>query len=195
MSPADAPIRAWHVCVAGFLQTEGEPTGIVRLWRRLHQQHSDPRTRVELRSWADRTDTLAELIWRLRPDNHPPLIRLYGYSWGGAACVRLARDLQKRGLPVASMVLSDAVYRHPYWAGNWRAFVPLSRLVVPANVREVFWFRQQNNWPSGHTLVAAYPQTVIHPAHVIGWFGHQYMDDLDEFHRLAEHVARGASEV
>ena len=53
------------------------------------------------------------------------------------------------------MLLSDAVYRHAYWLGNWRALVPWSVIEIPANVQRVTWFRQYSDRPQGHDLRAA----------------------------------------
>lgn len=156
------PIQEWHVCISGFLQDEGRPTGISRAWRSLHNARTRPDARVELRSWNDDFKALAEFIWRFRDEYCDPTINLYGYSWGGAGAVRLAEELHRRGLRVDHMVLCDPVYRHPYWLGNWRAFWPWSTIVIPENVREVTWFRQSLSLPKGHDLMAQSPRTILH---------------------------------
>ncbi len=182
-------IANYHIVISGFLQTEGKPNGMIRLWRDLHKSHAGPDTLVLLRTWNDNMNTLAEFIWRLAADNVS--VKIYGYSWGGAAAMRLARGLQRRGINVLNMVLSDAVYRHGYWLGNWRALVPFSCLTVPSNVKVVQWFRQQGElWRiSGHTVIAEDPnKTWILPAH-IALCSHAYMDDLPVFHTQVEFVA------
>ena len=65
------PIRKWVVCIAGFLQDEGTPGGLVAVWRELHRLHAAPDVRVEFRAWNDRARSLAELLWRLRPAEDP----------------------------------------------------------------------------------------------------------------------------
>lgn len=186
------PIRKWVICIAGFLQDEGTPHGIVQVWRDLHARHAAPNIRVEFRSWDDRTAPLAELIWRLRPPRKQPHVTIAAYSWGGASAQRLARDLARRGIVVSEMVLSDAVYRHGYWLGNWRALVPWSKITIPANVRRVTWFRQTVDRPRGHSLVPADPTaTEIAPATVYQ-VGHTYMDDLTAFHQAAHSAAEAA---
>jgi len=119
-----------------------------------------------------------------------PSIKIYGYSWGGAAAIRLAGELHKRGLPVDNLVLSDPVYRHWYWAGNWRAFWPFSKLYVPVNVARVDVFSQRQNLPSGHEVVALDPeQTIVTNRGVLG-VNHQYMDDHPRFQNHALEVSK-----
>ena len=178
-------IRKWVVCIAGFLQDEGTPGGLVAVWRELHRLHAAPDVRVEFRAWNARARSLAELIWRLRPAEDRPQIVICAYSWGGASAQNLAKQLGRRGLVVDRMVLADPVYRHGYWCGNWRALVPWSRIVVPHNVRRVAWFRQTVSRPRGHDLVAEDPDaTTIEPPEVVK-VDHTYIDDLRAFHDSA----------
>jgi thioesterase domain-containing protein len=183
------PINHWHIVISGFLQREGAPNGMLRLATRLHAERAAADCMVEMRLWHDRMSGLAEKIWLLRPESAPPQIRMYGYSWGGAAALRLAAELKERGLPVEIIVLTDAVYRHWYWAGNWRSFWPLTRLRVPANVRRVEWFSQRQNWPQGHQIVPLDSEAtaVVHRGEL--GVTHQYMDDAWPFVRRALEVA------
>jgi pimeloyl-ACP methyl ester carboxylesterase len=201
---ASPPIRNWHIVISGFLQTEGTVSGCVSLWRKL-QRLSDDNTSVILHSWKDNFSDLAELIWRFSPaDEHKLCIKVYAYSWGGYSAILLARALQKRGLNVRALVLSDAVYRHWYLLGQWRAMVPGSRIIVPDNVREVFWFRQRepriqfgNGWrnvlcPAGHRVVAKNKSaTKVHEP-VILKVSHSYMDEAKQFQQEAVRVASAA---
>ena len=122
MSLSLLPIHDWHVVISGFLQDEGQPTGMVRLWRLLGERHSAADVRVELRSWNVNWRQLAELIWRMQPGAgrncfDPPRVKVYAYSWGaGWGAMQLARQLRRRGIGVAAMVLSDPVYRSPLLA-------------------------------------------------------------------------------
>ncbi len=135
-------------------------------------------------------DTLAELIWRLATDTVS--VKIYGYSWGGAASVRLARQLHKRGIEVEAMVLSDAVYRHSYWLGNWRAFFPRIKIVVPWNVKRVYWFFQKDSWwkISGHWIIAHFPDATTVFEYPKASVSHAYMDDLRAFHSVSDTVSR-----
>ena len=163
-------------------------TGVVALWRRL-RIHASESTCVELRPWTTDVWELAELIWRLRPPSGPVRIVLVGYSWGGYTAVMLARELGRRGIEVDAMVLSDAVYRHRYWLGQWRAVVPWTEILVPPKVRQVYWLRQRETCPRGHDVVPVDRHlTTVHPAVWLD-MGHRYADDAPEFHRLAMEVA------
>lgn len=190
--PNMPPIRKWIICVAGFLQDEGTPGGLVALWRQLHSVHAAPDVRVEFRAWNDRAGPLAELVWRLRPDTNRPAVVICAYSWGGASAQNIADQLARRGLVVDQMVLADAVYRHGYCLGNWRALVPWSQITIPHNVRRVAWFRQKTNRPRGHDLTAADPTKTTIEAATLARVDHKYMDDLREFH-VAAMAAAGAA--
>lgn len=186
------PIHSWRVVIGGFLQDQGRPTGMVRLWRNLDAAVSAPGARVELRNWNDNWRQFAELIWRVQPSDGSVRVDLFAYSWGaGWGAMQLARQLARRGVPIAHMVLSDPVYRSPWLPFRWLAFCPWRPIVVPRNVRQVTWFRQRRNRPSGNRLVAEDPQrTAIRPAQ--GYEAdvvHEYMDDLLAFHRQCERTA------
>ena len=183
-------IAHWHIVIPGFLQREGRPTGMEdRVWARLHAELAAPETVVLLREWNTDFRQLAERIWRMRPEYGPPAIGIYAYSWGGASAVLLCRALRLRGLRVPYLLLCDPVYRHRYWWGQWRAFVPWT-IEIPDNVNHVYWWRQRWNWPHSHQLVAADPdQTRIHePIDVKAT--HQYIDDYRPFHAKCLEVGR-----
>ena len=181
--------KKFHIVISGFLQNEGKPNGMIRLWSDLYHENVYEDTLVMMKTWNDNMDSLAEFIWRMAEDD--AVIKVYGYSWGGAAAVKLARALQKRGLKIKDMVLSDAVYRHSYWLGNWRAFVRCFKIAVPCNVRTVWWFRQRSKLGklSGHDLVAS--QEVFLRQAVWCNCSHVYMDDNLLFHNKVLEVARG----
>jgi len=105
-----------------------------------------------------------------------------GYSWGGYSATLLAKELAKHGQKVKQMVLCDAVYRHKYWLGNWRAMCPLSKIKIPANVEEVTWFRQQQNYPRGHKLKPESDTTKINSPMELK-YKHQKCDDSYVFHK------------
>ncbi len=184
-------IKTWHLLFRGFRQQEGDLSGMQHLWRKLLGQHGGPNTVVDCRAWWEDVDEIASNIFA-HANSEPPTICLYGYSWGGFTAVKLARELLRRGLPVRYMVLSDAVYRHWYKLGQWRAFAPWSEIAVSDNVVEVYQFRQTCNRPRGHRLVADNPKaTLIHAPVTIVHIPHENMDDLSMFHNLAEDVASG----
>lgn len=187
---ADRPFRRVHVVVSGFLQRYGDRNGMARLWRALHGCASED-TAILHHRWNDDFRDAAEFIWRYRAtQGEPTRIALYGYSWGVAGCLRLARELQKRGMGVDYLVSSDGVYRHWYPLGSWRAMVSWSKLVVPSNVANVLWFRQRSNLPAGHDIVAedSSKTQVFKP--VVLEQTHQYMDDAPMFHAKSVEVAK-----
>lgn len=194
MSHCHSTINAWHIVIGGFLQTEGRPTGMVRLWMRLHSLFSSPSSVVLLRSWNDNWSDLAELIWRAnrsgQPDRHT--VNIYAYSWGaGYGAMELARQLNRRGLRVHTMVLSDPVYRSPLLSFRWLALLQWSTIRVPANVFAVHWFRQNISLPAGHDLKADSPATWLSDPKWVE-VDHQYMDDWRPFHNECERVAANA---
>jgi len=181
-------IEQWLVVISGFLQDEGQPTGMVDLWAQLHHLHSGPTTRVELRSWDDDWHAVAEFIWRQRPPGNHLDVCLFAYSWGGPSAMELARQLGRRGISVRRMVLSDPVYRN-LWK-LWRVFFRWPTIAVPANVQRVTWFRQHRDWPAGHDLVAEGPDTQIDPPEVLER-GHSYMDESLHFKWACLEAAKG----
>lgn len=184
----DAPsIETWHIVIAGHLQNQGQLVGMTRLWWDLYQAHVGTRTAVLFREWDCDVETLAERIWRFRGNGDGPRICLYGYSWGGMTAILLARALADRGLKVAYLVLSDAVYRHRYRLGNWRTLCHWIPIRIPANVGSVHAFRQRVSWPRGHDLLLANgkPPENIRYIKVT----HTYMDDARAFKNCALDLA------
>lgn len=194
MSSEPLQRRTWIYIIGGFLQTQGKPNGSIRLFDDLDCKFSRPgEVRVEFNRWSDNWSDVAEHVWRLRPDGYSDRIRVVicGYSWGGYSATLLAREFAKRGVSVHSLVLSDAVYRHWYPLGWWRAFAPWRRIKVPENVRYVHWFRQDLNFPRGHDIVAENPSRTRVSAPIKANQFHSYMDDLLYWHNQAhESVAK-----
>lgn len=186
------PIKAWHVCISGFTQHLGRPNGLEVLWQQLRSRHHNGCVAVELCAWNDNWQHVAEFIWRFRPPHIRPQIYIYAYSWGGGwGFPSLARELRSRGLQVDAAVLSDAVYRHWYRAGNWRAYAPWSEIVVPCNVQRVHWFYQRQTRLRGHRVVAEDGDSTRVWGGIELEVDHAYMDDAREFHELSLAVAAG----
>jgi pimeloyl-ACP methyl ester carboxylesterase len=61
--------------------------------------------RNEILHWLD-TDGDGRLSEEEKQDAH---IILYGHSWGGSAVIRLARDLNRRGIPVTMTIQVDSI--------------------------------------------------------------------------------------
>lgn len=140
---------------------------------------------MELYSWDDDMGDKAEKIFRFRPDRSADLdIRIAGYSWGGYSAVALSRQLQQRGLPVAQLILSDPVYRHGYWLGQWRALCPGSKIRLPPNVLQAAYFVQAQSMPKGHKLLPNKVSKTEMWGPVLLKRDHRYMDDAPEWHDM-----------
>lgn len=202
MSPTERPIKRFVIVIPGFLQRRGTPNGMVSLWRKLHAANAGPDCCVSLHLWDSNWADVAEWIWRLRPNQGQPDVVIAGYSWGGYSAVLLARQLEKRGIDVRSMVLSDPVYRHGFWGpigwlGQWRAFWPFTKIELPGNVKNRVVFAQSSNLPAGHDVLLGCEFTGsverLRPvrARTIEVKGviHQFMDDHTPFHNLAMEAA------
>jgi len=177
----------WHVCISGFWQRIGEPSGMWKVSQKLNHLHG-PRSRVVLLQWNDCMWSAAEWIW-LTSNGKGQRINVYAYSWGGGwGAMEFARECRKRQMKVESMVLSDAVYRSPILP-PWIVFNPLSlsslyrpRIKVPDNVMNLWAFRQTSNRPSGHQFILSENTRLQQETVLTDGVEHSYMDDLPAFH-------------
>ena len=120
------PLPAGATLVIGFLGGFESWNDEHRSVRQLVLKLRD-RPGVYAESIANRRRKVAmTLIRRARPAR----IILFGQSWGGAAVVDTARDLQRRGIPVLLTIQVDSVGRHD--------------AVIPANVRKAVNFYQHD---------------------------------------------------
>lgn len=71
-------------------------------------------------------------------------IVVYGHSWGGAAVIALARELQKKGIPILLTVQVDSVRK--LWHKD---------AVIPSNVAEAVNFYQRHGIIRGQPRIAA----------------------------------------
>ena len=183
-------VSEWHILLSGFMQRASDVNGVVLIWDELRYIVPDHAV-VKLHGWDCNLADIAELIKRTSPAGPKPLVNIYGYSWGGYSAVLLSRELQRRGVPVQRLVLCDAVYRHWYCLGWWRAFAPWARIMVPDNVRRVTHFRQTQSRPKGHPVKAVNPgRTKMDPA-VLLPIDHMWMDDAAEFRAACIDAAKG----
>lgn len=167
--------RAVYVAT-GFLQNAGTATGLVGLWEELHARYSCAGTVVKLLPWN--ADWRAEANFVERVLEPTGTVDFVGYSWGaGWGFVRFATEARRRGRGIRRAFLLDPVYRHCYWLGQWRAFVPSIPVTIPDNVGRVTWWRQRIERPFGHDLRAASKSTILDDA-VEVQAGHIYVDDL-----------------
>lgn len=160
-------IQNWHIVFGGFLQDEGQATnGTLGTWFNLHRSLANETTVVEWHAWNTDARNLAEKINRFSGSDMPK-VYVYAYSWGATAASLLCQALQRHGIIVEIVVLTDGVYRHQYKLGWWRAAVSWSKLYFTSNVLRISYGVQKNprfNWtrkskglgdffePSGHGI-------------------------------------------
>ncbi len=130
--------------------------------------------------------TLRRLARQVPPDE--PRMRLFGYSLGGRAAVRLARWLERRGIGVELLVGIDPVD------------LAARTLVIPPNVRRAVSFYQRNGarmplliGPAGRglTFTAADPETTVENLCVDdrpGCYGHPLVTHEDMPHTVKTEV-------
>ena len=184
------------IIISGFTQTLRAETGSERLWLQL-RKHSTPSRMVIMREWRADWRGVAEHLSRVCTST--PVVRVYAYSWGGGGgFIRLARELEKRGIVVASVVLCDPVYRSP-WLPDWLPVNPLSltrfpKIRVPGNVAVVHWLYQRKSRPRGHQPVSTNPATVVHEGIELHCT-HVHADKQHQYHELARQVSAGSGPV
>lgn len=182
------------VCVSGFSQGLHRPTGLERLWLRLRELYECRQglaeSEVSLHVWNENWDHFADHILRTGPNDYRELdVRVVAYSWGaGRGFARLAKALDKRGVAVQAAVLSDPVYHS--WFGLWRAIwspiIGRPVIIVPPNVKKVYYLIQNTDTPHGHEVVAQDAKyTHVDPPLVLRGRTHAFMDDSPEFLDLA----------
>ena len=185
-----------HNIIAGYTQTKSRWHGSVILREKMQEAVDELSNncqfrRVWIHRWNEHWAEMAQRIWWLGQYHEREIeVGIYAYSWGaGWGFIQLAKELRELGITVKHAVLCDPVYRHNYPLGNWRAFSnhPLlswcmrTKIIVPDNVKEVFVYRQNLNYPKGFDVESKNPTTVIHPA--VGLkCTHQTIDEREEYH-------------
>lgn len=131
----DDPIRS-EVKLAEHLRAE-YPRGIfVETFENRHREKALHVILTQL--GADRSGLLSE------NERRQARIILYGHSWGGSAMVELARELDRRGIPVLLTVQVDSVKR-----------LGMDDSVIPPNVARAANFYQANGMIHGRQEIRA----------------------------------------
>jgi pimeloyl-ACP methyl ester carboxylesterase len=138
--------------VGGFVRSDNPTFGTVRLANRLRREypsgvvvrvfrnHHEARARREVLRLLD-TDGDGSLSAAEKEDAR---IIIYGHSWGGAATVQLARQLQRQGIPVLLTVQVDSVSK-----------LGENDAVIPSNVEEAANFYQPGGIIRGISRIRA----------------------------------------
>lgn len=182
-------IRQVIVVAAGHWQDRSTLSGSWFLVRDLRDALAAPDVEIILLNWNDDAREWASHIWNLCGSNLPPQIIAAGYSWGGQTIVDLCYALERRGLKVHHLILSDPVVRVrlPLWlAKRVIAFLPWLVLRLPGNVVNAIRFYQRQDKPSGHTVVN-WRGCEIKSVELKR--GHMWMDDASEYHAEVKRCA------
>lgn len=180
---------AFHLVIAGFTQKKSKWHGPARLTEELIDI-LPPRHRVELYSWNENwKEVAARLNWIAQMRNKRPLVNIYGYSWGGGwGAPQLANNLAAHDIDVQWMVLSDPVYRHKYFLGQWRAYSNMfgwdTPITISHNVKNLKSFYQVQNFPRAHRLKAHSNTKVFPRVELVAY--HSAMDDEESWHNACK---------
>lgn len=136
----------------GFVRHDNMRHGPVQLAQRL-RQNSPPGTYVrvfENRHRRDAYKTILSLLDRnhdgrlSNEEKEQARIVLFGHSWGAAAVVMLARELERDGIPVLLTVQVDSVAK--FWQQD---------RIIPQNVAEAVNFYQPHGLIHGRQVIRA----------------------------------------
>ena len=190
------------ILVSGFTQRLGRVNGLLRLRESLVEEgfNCGPRWRTYYLEWRADFAQLASDVQNCGTIHGVrPLVNLAGYSYGGWGALRLAAELEARGISVPVLTLVDPVARAP-WVP--RPLPTLSsmlsrywsrRLRVPGNVGLVHEFFQRLNRPQGHRLLLE-PQTQVGSVTELA-LRHDQIDDAPPVHHCVLTAAEGLKHV
>ncbi|PYX30563.1 MAG: hypothetical protein DMG77_09445 [Acidobacteria bacterium] len=149
---ATAPSSIVIGFVGGFVRHDNPHHGPVQLAQRIHRGFPAD-TYVEVFENRHRRNAFKTIVHQLDA-NHDGILSddekthahivLFGHSWGAAATVLLARDLQRNGIPVLLTVQVDSVAK--LWQND---------SVIPANVAEAVNFYQTHGLIHGRKRITA----------------------------------------
>ncbi len=187
----------FFVCISGFTQTRGTYHGVLSLREQLIQEglscHED--SRVWLLTWKENFERIAtEMLNVCAHHGMKPVVMITGYSYGGWGALQLAKELNKHGIIVHTMILSDPVGRPWYWPRPLPAVTSLLgrnyafKLHVPPNVKSLHSYFQRTNRPQGHQLVTTNGTAETAPIEL--QYPHSRMDDAKEYHGKVLQEAR-----
>jgi len=178
--------------VGGFVRHDDLRHSAVQLARKLRDEHPDHLHVATFRNWERKAAHRTILQW-LDADENGNLsdnekrcarIVLFGHSWGGAAVISLARQLQREGIPVLLTVQVDSIAK----PGQ-------DDRVVPANVARAINFYQTHGLLHGRSRI-----TAADPAQtkILGDFVFDYQKtpaECSQYPWLTRHLFRGHTAI
>ncbi|HYT19036.1 MAG TPA: hypothetical protein VEW05_02280 [Candidatus Polarisedimenticolia bacterium] len=138
--------------VGGFVRHDNVVHSEVKLAGRLRKEYPEG-VYVEVFENRRRNQALHAILSQLGANDSDTIpedkkrtarVILYGHSWGGSAVVQLARDLEKRGIPVLLTIQVDSVAHGGQHDG-----------VIPPNVARAANFYQPNGMVHGRSKIRA----------------------------------------
>lgn len=188
----DAPPAIAIGFVGGFVHADDVRHAEVQLARKLsasyggrvHSEIFDNHHRKDayraIRRWLD-TDEDGDLS---DAERHASRIILYGHSWGAAAALSLARELQRENIPVLLTIQVDSISK-----------IGQDDRMVPANVAKAVNFYQTRGLLHGRTQIAA-----ADPTHteILGQFRFDYPkmpSQCRDYPWLDRHLFKGHTSI
>lgn len=133
-----------------------------------------PSANVKHLSWLD--DVNVEELKREGP------ITLIGHSFGGSHCVKIARQMEKAGIPVERMLLLDPVPTD--FHGRWKE----SKIDIPGNVKQCTCIAR---------MLRLYPRSKKAKGNNVDngtkWLGHDLFFSKDDLIKVVEEFVRAAA--
>jgi hypothetical protein len=149
---AGSPARIAIGFVGGFVNHDNPHHGVVQLAQRISET-LPPGTYIRVFENRHRKQAYS-IVLRLLDANHDGILSseeksradivLFGQSWGASAAVSLARDLERKGVPVSLTVQVDSVAK--FWQND---------RLIPANVAEAVNFYQPQGLIHGRRQIFA----------------------------------------
>jgi len=178
--------------VGGFVRHDDLRHAEVQLAQRLRAAHPDHLCIATFENWHRKAAHRAILRWldadedgRLSDaEKRSARIVLFGHSWGGAAVISLARELQREGIPVLLTVQVDSIAK----PGQ-------DDRVVPANVARAVNFYQTRGLLHGRRRI-----TAADPAQteILGDFFFDYKEtpaECSQYPWLTRHLFPGHTSI
>jgi hypothetical protein len=178
--------------VGGFVHQDDVRHSEVQLARKLRAEHSDRLRIATFENWHRQAAHKAILRWLdtnedgnlSEAEKRDARIVLYGHSWGGAAVISLARELQRESIPVLLTVQVDSIAK----PGQ-------DDRVIPANVARAVNFYQTRGLLHGRTQI-----TAADPARteILGDFSFEYKRppaECSQYPWLTRHLFPGHTSI